>query len=380
MFITKTKTVMENQDKIYQQFKEAASRAEDKGFDRMESVWNRVEEKLENKKQRNIATWWKYTGIAALFLLFMVIGTFMLKNETNPIVAPKIIQENNVTVIDTQKVKETFNPEINGFKQEVVTNESAPKNKVEQAEEIVPSPPRFKKNVVSLKEKRTDTEPESLSNITMASPVADMSEQNDDTIAQEVIVEGYRSTTKEMSNIAATTTVSKSVEGRGNANYIQALPKEYNNDDNQSNNNTVEERKTNETEIATTIIKARDYYSIRTLQGQVPGLNITTGSGQPGLSSSITLRGYSTTNNNPEPLYVIDGRPLAPYIVRKINPNDIIDIKILKDAKALEVYGKMGINGVVIIKTKKPFTKRELRKFKQEKEKLEKENAKSAQD
>lgn len=237
MFITKMKTVMENQDKIYEQFKEASSKAEDKGFDRMEAVWNRVEEKLENKKQRNIATWWKYTGIAALFLLFMGIGTFMLKNETNPIVAPKIIQENNVTVIDTQKVKETFNPEIKGFKQEVVISEPTPRNKVEEAEEIVPTPPQFKKSIISakLKQQAIIIEPASLLDSTITSPVADVTEQDDETIVQEVAVEAYRPTSRVMNNTEVTSFASKSMEGRPNANFIQ------------------------------------------TLQGQVPGLNITTG-------------------------------------------------------------------------------------------------------
>ena len=80
---------MENQDKIYEQFKEAAGKAEQKDFARMEAVWNRVEEKLDNKKQRRIAAWWKYTGMAAVFLLFMGVGFFMLTNQkNNPRIGP----------------------------------------------------------------------------------------------------------------------------------------------------------------------------------------------------------------------------------------------------------------------------------------------------
>lgn len=116
---------MENQDKIYEQFKEAAGKAEQKDFARMEAVWNRVEEKLDNKKQRRIAAWWKYTGMAAVFLLFMGIGFFMLTNEkNNPVVAPTVTPENNVTAIDTQKVKETFNPAKTVEKEAVVTTET----------------------------------------------------------------------------------------------------------------------------------------------------------------------------------------------------------------------------------------------------------------
>lgn len=70
---------MENKDKIYNQFKEAATKAEDKGFDRMNAVWNRVEEKLDTKKRRRGAIWFKYAGIAAALLFFLGIGTLFLK-------------------------------------------------------------------------------------------------------------------------------------------------------------------------------------------------------------------------------------------------------------------------------------------------------------
>lgn len=125
---------MENHDKIYTQFKEASGAQEQKGFDRMEAVWNRVEEKLDRKKERKAAIWWKYTGIAAVMLLFVTVGLFML--QPNNGIAPKAIPANNVTVIDTQKVKETFNPEtvVPSKKQEVVT--STPKIK-SRAEEII---------------------------------------------------------------------------------------------------------------------------------------------------------------------------------------------------------------------------------------------------
>ena len=123
---------MEDQDKLYEQFKDAAGRAEQKGFDRMESVWNRVEEKLDNKKQRSIAAWWKYTGIAAIFLLFLTVCFFML-NENNTIVAPENTPENNITVIDTQKVNEAFIPEKATVTDVVVVNEAENVPKIEAA-------------------------------------------------------------------------------------------------------------------------------------------------------------------------------------------------------------------------------------------------------
>jgi Ca-activated chloride channel homolog len=131
MFITKTrKTAMENHDKIYKQFETAARNSEDKkGFDRMDAVWNRVEEKLDRKKERRAAQLWKYTGIAALLLLFITIGFEMAKSNNG--LAPKANPEQNVTVIDKQKVKEAFPPktELQNAEEQVVVSE--PKNEKE---------------------------------------------------------------------------------------------------------------------------------------------------------------------------------------------------------------------------------------------------------
>ncbi|WP_160750682.1 VWA domain-containing protein [Flavobacterium sp. Sd200] len=100
---------MENKDKIYDQFKEAATKAEDKGFARMDAVWNRVEEKLDQKKERRAAIWWKYTGIAALLLLFTGIGAYLMNNN-DAVITPQALPQHNVTVTDTIKVKETVAP------------------------------------------------------------------------------------------------------------------------------------------------------------------------------------------------------------------------------------------------------------------------------
>lgn len=132
-----------------------------------------------------------------------------------------------------------------------------------------------------------------------------------DNILDVVSVEGYRTTSKPLSNVAAVTVSSKTIEGRPNASFIQ------------------------------------------TLQGQVPGLNISTGSGQPGANSTVILRGYGSINGNIEPLYVIDGVPLTVDNFRSLNPNDIESVSVLKDAGATAIYGNRGANGVIIVTTKR---------------------------
>src|SRR5690554_1180695 len=127
-----------------------------------------------------------------------------------------------------------------------------------------------------------------------------------------VIVDTYRTTSQRKSNVAANTVTSETIEGRPNASFIQ------------------------------------------TLQGQVPGLNISTGSGQPGGSNTtVILRGIGSINGNIEPLYVIDGVPMSSANFRSINPNDIENVSILKDAGATSIYGNRGANGVIVVTTKR---------------------------
>lgn len=103
---------MEHQDKLYEQFKDAAHKEEQKDFARMEAVWNRVEEKLDRKEERRAAAWWKYTGIAAALLLFMSLGYILMQNDKHPLpnVSPSNQQVTTTTAIDTQKVQETVRP------------------------------------------------------------------------------------------------------------------------------------------------------------------------------------------------------------------------------------------------------------------------------
>ncbi len=88
------------------------------------------------------------------------------------------------------------------------------------------------------------------------------------------------------------------------------------------------------------------------LQGRVAGVSITT-DGQPGATPSVRVRGVSTfgLGAGAEPLYVVDGFPLAGGI-RDLNPNDIESIQVLKDATSGAIYGNRAANGVVIITTK----------------------------
>jgi len=90
----------------------------------------------------------------------------------------------------------------------------------------------------------------------------------------------------------------------------------------------------------------------KALDGQVTGVLTTSGSGQPGSSASIVIRGFGSISANNDPLYVVDGVPYGGAI-SAINPQDIESMTVLKDASASALYGARAANGVVIITTKK---------------------------
>src|SRR5690554_824260 len=89
---------------------------------------------------------------------------------------------------------------------------------------------------------------------------------------------------------------------------------------------------------------------IKSLQGQIPGLYITT-DGKPSGGATVRVRGMSTLNNN-DPLYIIDGVPTKSSAFRILNPNDIQSIQVLKDASSSAIYGSRASNGVIIVETK----------------------------
>ena len=88
------------------------------------------------------------------------------------------------------------------------------------------------------------------------------------------------------------------------------------------------------------------------LQARAAGVRVVQNTGKPGASPQIFIRGISSLSGNTQPLYVIDG--VVSYSTAAIDPNNIEDITVLKDASAAGIYGAAGAsNGVVLITTKK---------------------------
>lgn len=430
---------MENQDKLYQHYKDAADKAENKGFDRMEAVWNRVEEKLDNRKKRR-AAYWKYSGIAAMLLVFMGLGSLFFKTDTPQIEMPQTTPQTQVVTIDTNRVKEVVAPEkVDALKnsETVIANEDNNNTKAsfKTSGAVTKSSNDsvyFMKGARFTTSKDSDSSSEYYFNadkITFVPGEKNVNPSNsyrntaiaegDITIAKDkyanpnivtgivadnwgplpeasVFVKGtQRSTRADMDGkfsieakpgdelevtyvgfkskqvevgetnelglvtlneenvtlnaavvtIDRRTTAKKSVTASvttlssqniaGNQSY--ANNRNYRDDDIDKSVEAIQDR------ANTSIVQA--------LQGQVAGLNITSGNGQPGADNTIVLRDVGTINENPEPLFVVDGFPVDEKAFRSLNQSDIASFNILKDAAATSIYGNRGANGVIVITT-----------------------------
>jgi TonB-linked SusC/RagA family outer membrane protein len=114
------------------------------------------------------------------------------------------------------------------------------------------------------------------------------------------------------------------------------------------------------------LTKAREVNVVNSLQGKISGAQITSSSGAIGASSRIILRGVNSLDGNNQPLFIVDGIPLANSNfggtfnegvnrgsgVQDINPDNIESISVLKGPNAAALYGSRASNGVIVITTK----------------------------
>lgn len=89
------------------------------------------------------------------------------------------------------------------------------------------------------------------------------------------------------------------------------------------------------------------------LQGSTPGVFSVSTSGKPSASSDIQIRGVGSINSSTTPLYIIDGVPATSNDFSLLNPGDVENLTVLKDASATALYGSRGSNGVVLVQTKR---------------------------
>lgn len=100
----------------------------------------------------------------------------------------------------------------------------------------------------------------------------------------------------------------------------------------------------------------------KALQGRAAGVQVTSTSGQPGGGIQVRVRGNATINGSAQPLFIVDGIQVSSgglsgstsaNALAGINPDDIENIEVLKDAASASIYGALAANGVVIVTTKR---------------------------
>ncbi|MGJ1438701.1 SusC/RagA family TonB-linked outer membrane protein [Sphingobacterium siyangense] len=100
------------------------------------------------------------------------------------------------------------------------------------------------------------------------------------------------------------------------------------------------------------MIKDQSFSPLDALRGKASGVNIFSNSSQPGAyGNRVVIRGVATINSSSNPLYVVDGVVMEDFNL--LNPNDIENIEVLKDASSAAIYGARGANGVILVTTKR---------------------------
>lgn len=89
------------------------------------------------------------------------------------------------------------------------------------------------------------------------------------------------------------------------------------------------------------------------LQGRTTGLEILSNSGEPSAPATFKIRGVNSINAGTTPLFILDGIAISADDFSAINPNDIENISVLKDASSTSIYGARAANGVIVITTKR---------------------------
>jgi len=314
---------MDNQDKIFNKFKQAAYNSESKDFPGMDKVWSRVEEKLDKKEDKKAISLWKKIAIAASLLLLISIGSQFLKSD-------KITSDPKVVVNENSK-ENILNPEIE--KNNSVVSSEIPIVSKTEAVKILNRQIQQQQNI-ALNQAKDSVIPAQALSVPPAEIAAPVSVQpayateEESGILKDKALQNYGSyqTGRESAKVAYADQHAPMAKKSAPLIVLNGTPISHSNDD------------------------KRD----KMMQAELPNL-------QPdNLDSLVVLDA---------PLYIIDGiyysendlfgaNPTSPYA--PLNKQEIKTITVLQDLEATSKYGEKGKKGVVIITTKtgKPAPKK----------------------
>ncbi|MBS7233317.1 hypothetical protein KHA90_20055 [Flavobacterium psychroterrae] len=305
---------MDNQDKIFDKFKEAAHNSESRDFPGMEKVWSRVEDKLDKKEDKKAISLWKKIAIAASFLLLISIASQFFKKD-------KILFQNQKVVI-----KENTEKPVLQKKDGLVFSDSPLfpkpdaikilKNPIIQQNEVAAN-----ESAVSVAETGTGTADAMIIEEPVASVASNYAEENESSYSKDKAVENIdysKTIERESAKVAFADRQSQAPKKSAPLVIINGSPISHKSDE------------------------KRD----KMMQNELHNL-------QPENLDSLVILD--------QPLYIIDGiyysendlfgkNPTSPYA--PLNKQEIKTITVLQDLEATSKYGEKGKKGVVIITTK----------------------------
>lgn len=295
-----------NKNNIDKYFRKLSEEQEPKAFKNMDAIWDKVEEKLDQKKKKRVIPFWKYAGIAAAVLVLITVGSRFINQ--NPTVQNSESETTDIVLIEEEKIQEEFDSLHNS--DDVVAFELAMPEKKEiigNSETITTKEGKILQEVVKYT-------PPVIVEKTVESEIVldDTYSEKDSNSLEEITIIGYSQRTK----IAYT----------GSALKIEKSDKHGNS-------------------------------STSSLRGEASGVNLFKESGAPGSDATIRIRGRGSVNQNTSPLYIIDGKPISQTDLNNIHPDDIGEITVLKDTSATAIYGDRSVNGVILIQTKQDLEK-----------------------
>ncbi|CAD0007941.1 hypothetical protein [Flavobacterium chungangense] len=321
---------MDNHDKIFDKFKEAAQNSEQKDFPGMEKIWSRVEDKLDKKEDKKTIALWKKIAVAASFLLLLSLGFQFLKSDKNPV--------NEIPKVVIQETEKSQKPDLNP-KNETFSSDSGIVSK-EEAIKILENQAKNKESVAIHQATGMG------SSVQLIEPVV-VSEMTPEAIAAPQKKEGLF---EEDNTIVSKKETSEEMGYSSKFKEREAAKAAFADKQEQKAKKSAPLIVLNGNAMAHNDDSKRD----KMMQDELPNMS------PENVESLVILD---------EPLYIIDGiyfsendlfgkNPTSPYA--PLNKQEIKTITILQDLEATEKYGEKGRKGVVIITTKtgKPALKK----------------------
>lgn len=379
---------MNNQDKFFEQFKEAAKQSEQHRFPGFDEVWQQVEARLdEEKKPKVVAFHYKrWLAIAASLLAIVLIGIAVYQSNTDE--APPIATKNQ-PVAKPVIIEDSNNVKV----QQESPDALADNNKTEQTSPIT-SKTQTTENITANETAITSDTPvkevwvKGVVTDTTGQPIAGASVMINGTkrgvAADSTGAFALKASAGDLLAVQALGFDKKRMEVREQQNMKIAL---------EPTSNALNEvvvvgygtaRKKEMTGSVATVnnqqlmaSNANSNMDVqRQLQGRAAGIAVQDSRSKkersatqyamlPGASPEIRIRGNASIKSGNEPLYIVNGVPASGNVLKQIDPLKIDKLDVLKDASATAIYGSRAQNGVVIITTKSLSKKEQndLRKF-----------------